>query len=92
MADAANNLFNPTALANELGSFILQVAYGAQGQDQTVLTNKVTVADFLTQAFSAQNIKFGNDVSAADQGSCAHARKDVRSSSRALPAVQWGTR
>jgi hypothetical protein len=62
---------DPTALANELGSFILQVAYGAQNtavsQDQTVLANKVTVADFLTQAFAAHNIKFGNDGSAADQ-------------------------
>jgi hypothetical protein len=58
---------DPTALANELGSFILQVAYGAQGQDQTVLANKVTVADFLTQTFSIHNIKFGNDGSAADQ-------------------------
>jgi hypothetical protein len=60
-----------TALANELGSFILQVAYGAQNtaasQDQTVLTNKVTVADFFTQALAAHNIHFGNDGSAADQ-------------------------
>jgi hypothetical protein len=60
-----------TALANELGSFILQVAYGAQnsgaGQDQTVLANKVSVADALTQTFSAHNIQFGNDGSAADQ-------------------------
>jgi probable HAF family extracellular repeat protein len=56
-----------TALANELGSFILQVAYGAQGQDQAVLANKVTVADAITQTFSAHNIKFGNDNSTADQ-------------------------
>jgi hypothetical protein len=60
-----------TALANELGSFILQVAYGAQntgaGQDQTVLANKVSVADAITQTFSAHNIQFGNDGSAADQ-------------------------
>jgi len=48
-----------TALANELGSFILQVAYGAQGQDQTVLANKVSVADAITQTFSAHNIQFG---------------------------------
>jgi hypothetical protein len=57
-----------TALANELGIFILQVAYGAlntpAGQDQTVLANKVTVADFLTQTFAAHNIHYG---SAADQ-------------------------
>ena len=56
-----------TALANELGSFILQVAYGAQGQDQTVLANKVSVADAITQTFAAHNIHFGNDGSAADQ-------------------------
>ena len=60
-----------TRLANELGSFILQVADGAQntgaGQDQTVLANKVTVADAITQTFSANNIHFGNDGSAADQ-------------------------
>ena len=60
-----------TTLANELGSFILQVADGAQntgaGQDQTVLANKVTVADAITQTFSANNIHFGNDGSAADQ-------------------------
>ena len=56
-----------TALANELGSFILQVAYGAQAQDQTVLANKVSVADAITQTFAAHNIHFGNDGSAADQ-------------------------
>jgi probable HAF family extracellular repeat protein len=56
----------PGTIANEFGVFCLQVAFGAQATDQTVLANKVTVADAITQAFSANNIQYGNTGSAAD--------------------------
>jgi hypothetical protein len=36
-----------------VGSFILNVIHGAQNSDQTIIANKVTVAEWLTLAFAA---------------------------------------
>jgi probable HAF family extracellular repeat protein len=49
---------NAGTVAQELGVFCIQVAFGAQGADVTSLTNKVTVADFLTEALTAANVSF----------------------------------
>ena len=38
------NLANPQAV----GSFVLDVIFGAQGSDQTTIADKVTVADYFT--------------------------------------------
>jgi hypothetical protein len=62
----ASNLGNPQAV----GSFILDVIYGAQngaaGLDQTTIANKVTVAEFLTDEFAAAGImSFGGGVQSA---------------------------
>ena len=51
---------NPVTIAQELGVFCLQVAFGAQGTDQAVLANKVIVADFLTQEFASNNVAVSN--------------------------------
>ena len=48
------NLANPQAV----GAFILNVINGAQGSDQTTIADKVTVADYFTQALTSTGIKF----------------------------------
>jgi hypothetical protein len=53
---------NPLTIAQELGVFCLQVAFGAQGTDQTSLTNKVTVAEYFTQALVSAGISFTSAV------------------------------
>jgi hypothetical protein len=47
---------NAGTVAQELGVFCIQVAFGAQGADVTSLTNKITVADYFTQAVNAAGI------------------------------------
>lgn len=49
-----SNLMNPQAI----GAFILNVLSGAQGSDQTTIVNKVTVADYLTQALVSGGLSF----------------------------------
>ena len=49
---------NTGIIAQELGVFCIQVAFGALGTDQTSLTNKVTVADYFTQALISSGISF----------------------------------
>jgi hypothetical protein len=49
---------NSGVVAQELGVFCIQVAFGAQNADQTSLTNKVTVADYLTQALTSAGVGF----------------------------------
>ena len=56
------NLGNPQAD----GAFILAVIDGAQGSDQATIADKVTVADYLTQAFAAAGISLSSSVSAAN--------------------------
>jgi hypothetical protein len=62
----AANLGNPYSV----GTFILDVIYGAQntsaGQDQTTITNKVTVAGFLTEVFAGAGISFSATASPAN--------------------------
>jgi hypothetical protein len=58
-----SNLGNPQAV----GSFILDVIYGAQntaaGLDQTTIANKIAVADWLTKAFASAGINdFGGGI------------------------------
>ena len=48
------NLGNPQAV----GAFVLAVINGAQGTDQTTITNKVTVADYFTQELAAAGVSF----------------------------------
>lgn len=48
------NLGKPQAV----GAFILAVINGAQGIDQTTITNKVTVADYFTQELAAAGVSF----------------------------------
>ncbi len=48
------NLGNPQAV----GAFILNVTSGAQGTDQMTIANKVTAAEYFTQAFSLAGISF----------------------------------
>jgi hypothetical protein len=47
---------DPLQIANGIGQMAISIALGAQGTDQTVLANKVTAADFLTQTFSEDGI------------------------------------
>jgi hypothetical protein len=49
---------NASIVAQELGAFCIQVAFGAQGADVTSLTNKVTVADYFTQLLISTGIGF----------------------------------
>ena len=62
----AANLGNPYSV----GTFILDVLYGAQntsaGPDQTTITNKVTVAGFLTEVFAGAGINFSATASPAN--------------------------
>ena len=48
------NLGNPQAI----GTFILAVAKGAQGSDQTTLANKIFAAEFFTSTLSSHNVAF----------------------------------
>jgi hypothetical protein len=52
------NLGNPQAV----GAFILNVISGAQGADQTTISNKVTVADYFTQELNSTGISFTSSV------------------------------
>ncbi len=48
-----------------VGSFVLAVAFGAQGSDQVTLTNKVAVADFFTNALTSHDLAFGASANSA---------------------------
>ena len=50
----AANLGNPQAV----GDFILAVIFGAQGLDQTTISNKVTVAEYFTQELNSTGSSF----------------------------------
>jgi hypothetical protein len=54
------NLGNPQAV----GAFILAVIDGAQGSDQATIANKVTVADYFTEAFVAYGSSFNPSANA----------------------------
>jgi hypothetical protein len=54
------NLGNPQAI----GTFILAVADGAQGSDQTTLANKIFAAEFFTSTLSSHNVAFDAAASA----------------------------
>ena len=48
--------------AQAIGGFILNVISGAQGADQTTISNKVTVADYFTQELNSTGISFTSSV------------------------------
>jgi hypothetical protein len=58
--DLTANLGNPQSV----GSFILAVINGAQGADQTTIADKVTVADFFTQAMAYSGLSFNTTADA----------------------------
>ena len=66
------NLGNPQAV----GAFILAVINGAQGTDQTTITNKVTVADYFTQELAAAGISFTSAADALAQSTIASVTSD----------------
>ena len=47
---------DPLTIANGIGQMAVSIAVGAQGTDQTVLANKVTASDFLTEIFGKDGI------------------------------------
>ena len=66
------NLGNPQVF----GAFILAVINGAQGTDQTTITNKVTVADYFTQELAAAGISFTSAADALAQSTIASVTSD----------------
>jgi hypothetical protein len=61
------NLGNPQTV----GAFILNVVSGAQGADQTTISNKVTVADYFTQALNAGGISYTSSADSLAHGAIA---------------------
>ena len=53
---------DPIIIANAIGQAILLISFGATGSDQTVLSNKVTAADFVTNEFAAHGINFTTEL------------------------------
>ena len=66
------NLGNPQVV----GAFVLDVISGAQGTDQTTITNKVTVADYFTQELAAAGISFSSAADALAQSTIASVTSD----------------